>query len=238
MIEKDIAYRYGDKTMVGFLADDETRGPARPGVLLCHQGNGVSDHTKERARMLAGLGYVAFALDMYGEPVTSREHAMALLQGLMKDGPELQKRARAGLDVLVSQPHVDARRLAAIGFCFGGWVVLEMARSIEGLASVVAFHPGLAGLPETDGRKVLCSVMVCAGVDDPLISVEARENFIRLMREAGADWQLLTYGNAGHSFTDKSVDALGMAGFAYHAPTDARSWAAMRALFDETLGKV
>ena len=94
MIEKDIAYRYGDKTMVGFLADDETRGPGRPGVLVCHQGNGVSDHTKERARMLAGLGYVAFALDMYGEPVTSRDHAMALLQGLMQDGVEGGHRTR------------------------------------------------------------------------------------------------------------------------------------------------
>ena len=238
MIERDIAYPYGAKNMVGFLADDETRGPGRPGVLVCHQGNGVSDHTKQRARMLAELGYVAFALDMYGEPVTSREHAMGLLQGLMTDAPELETRARAGLEVLLSQPHVDAKRLAAIGFCFGGWVVLEMARSVEGLACVVAFHPGLSSLPEADDRTVHGSVMVCAGVDDPLISADAREKFIRLMRDAGADWQLLTYGNAGHSFTDRSVDAMGMAGFAYHAPTDTRSWAAMRALFDETLGKV
>jgi len=237
MIGKDIAYRCGDRNLVGYLANDETRGPGRPGVLVCHQGNGVSDHTKERARMLAELGYVAFALDMYGEPVTSREQAMALLQGLMKNPPELETRARAGLDVLVSQPHVDAKRLAAIGYCFGGWVVLEMARSVDGLACVVAFHPGLSGLPETDDRKVRCSVMVCAGVEDPLIPAEAREKFIRLMREAGADWQLLTYGDAGHSFTDKSVDAMGMPGFAWHAPTDARSWAAMRALFDETLGR-
>lgn len=238
MITKDIAYRSGDKSLTGYLADDESRGPHRPGVLVCHQGNGVSDHTKERARMLAELGYVAFALDMYGEPVTSREQAMALLQGLMKDPPELQARAGAGLDVLAAQANVDKKRLAAIGYCFGGGVVLEMARSIEGLSCVVAFHPGLTGLPERDDRKILCKVMVCAGADDPLIPAEARERFIALMKAAGADWQYLTYGNAGHSFTDRSVDAMGMAGFAYHAPTDARSWAAMRGLFEETLGKV
>jgi dienelactone hydrolase len=137
MITKDIAYKASGRAFTGYLADDESRGGRRPGVLLCHQGNGLSDHTKERARMLAELGYVAFALDMYGEPVTGREQAMALLQGLIADLPELEARARAGLAVLAAQPNVDPKRLAAIGFCFGGTVVLEMARTIEGLACVV-----------------------------------------------------------------------------------------------------
>jgi dienelactone hydrolase len=236
MITKDIVYKSGDKTLTGYLACDDSRGPGRPGVLVCHQGNGLSAHTKERARMLAERGYVAFALDMYGEPVTGREQAMALLQGLMNNPTEMMTRARAGLDVLAAQANVDAKRLAAIGYCFGGSVVLEMARAIEGMACVVAFHPGLNGLPEKDERKIRCKVMVCAGADDPLIPADARERFIALMKASGADWQYLTYGNAGHSFTDTSVDAMGMAGFAYHAATDARSWAAMRGLFDETLG--
>jgi dienelactone hydrolase len=238
MLIKDIAYSVDGKTFTGCLADKDTRGAARPGVLVCHQGGGLTEHAKERARMLAELGYVAFALDMYGEPVTSMEHAMGLLRGLMQNPAAMRARAHAALDLLKAQTNVDPNRLAAIGFCFGGAVVLEIARSRSDVAAVVAFHPGMTELPGRDARKISSKVMVCAGADDPLIPPEAREKFIRLMNECGADWQFLTYGGAGHSFTDKSVDALNMKGFAYHASTDKRSWAAMRELFDETLGKV
>ena len=238
MLTKDIAYKIDGKTYTGYLADDESRGKNRPGVLVCHQGNGLVEHAKERARMLAELGYVAFALDMYGQIATTMQEAMAWLQALVADPPELRKRAEAGLGVLKDQPNVDKHRLAAIGYCFGGGVVLEMARSVPGLACVAAFHPGLTGQPEKDDRKIGCKVMVCAGVDDPLIPSEARERFIKLMKDVGADWQLLTYGRAGHSFTDKSVDQLNMPGFGYNAEADKRSWSSMRALFDETMGKV
>lgn len=148
-----------------------------PGVLVCHQGMGLSDHAKERARMLAELGYIAFALDMYGEVATSREQVMALIGDLVGNPALLRRRATAGLDVLK------------------------------------------------------------AGGADPLIPPAARERFIALMNEAEADWQLLTYSHAGHSFTDRTVDALGMPGFFHHAPTDRRSWAAMRDLFDEAMGR-
>ncbi len=238
MITKDIAYQVDGKTFTGYLADDDRRGGGRPGILVCHQGGGLTEHTKERARMLAELGYVAFALDMYGEVATSRERAMSLMGALTQNPPLLQARAHAALDLLKAQPHVDPARLAAIGYCFGGGLVLELARSRADLAAVVAFHPGLTGLPEKDERKTACKVLVCAGVGDPLIPAEAREKFIQLMSACGADWQLNVYGNAGHSFTDKTVDALGMKGFFYHKPTDLRSWAAMRNLFDETMGTV
>lgn len=238
MITKDVAYEVDGRRLTGYLAVDDNHGAKRPGVLVCHQGRGLTEHAKERARMLAELGYVAFALDMYGKVATSREQAMALLAVLLENPAELRKRAKAGLEVLVSQPKVDKARLAAIGYCFGGAVVLEMARAFDGLACVVAFHPGLTGLPEKDDRPVKCKVMVCAGIEDPLIPPEARERFIALMRAAGADWQYITYANAGHSFTDKTVDAFGMKGFFYHAPADARSWSAMRTLFDEALGPV
>lgn len=186
--------------------------------------------------MLAELGYVAFALDMYGEVATSMQQAMSLITGLVQDRPLLRKRANAGLDVLKAQASTDPSRLAAIGFCFGGGVVLELARTNPELACVVAFHPGLTGLPENDDRKVHGKVMVCAGILDPLIPPDARQRFIELMNAAGADWQLLTYGQAGHSFTDRSVDAMNMPGFLYHERTDKRSWAAMCQLFDEALG--
>jgi dienelactone hydrolase len=236
MNTKDIAYECDGKHLTGYLADG-SGGKRVPGVVVCHQGMGLGEHAREHARMLAELGYVAFALDMYGEIATSREQVMALIGGLVGNPPVLRRRAAAGLDVLKAQAGVDPDRLAAIGYCFGGGVVLEMARCHPELACVIAFHPGLTQLPEHDDRQIRAKVMVCAGVEDPLIPPASRERFIALMNEVGADWQLLTYGNAGHSFTDRTVDALGMAGFFHHAPTDRRSWAAMRDLFDEAMGR-
>jgi dienelactone hydrolase len=238
MDTRDISYSSGDKTLTGYLADGAKGGKA-PGILVCHQGGGLTEHAKERARMLAGLGYVAFALDMYGVVPTSIAQAQPLMMELLTNPAEMRKRAHAGLEILKKQPNVDTKRLAAIGFCMGGGLVIELSRCEPDLACVVAFHPGLSGptaLPETDDRKVTAKVMVCAGVEDPLIPAESREHFIKLMNAAGADWQFLTYSKAGHSFTDKSVDALNMNGFKFHAPTDKRSWAAMRELFDETFG--
>jgi dienelactone hydrolase len=231
-----IDYEVDGIRLTGYLADNTALGSGRPGVLVVHQGRGLAEHTKERARMLAELGYVAFAADMFGETVSDMQHAMRLLQSVTGDPPLLRRRALAGLEQLRAQANVDKNRVAAIGFCFGGVVVLEMARLNAGLAAVVAFHPALTNLPERDERKVSCKVMVCAGDDDPLIPLPSRERFVELMRAAGADWQFLVFGGAGHSFTDKGVDALGISGFAYHAPTDHRSWSAMRDLFAEVFG--
>jgi dienelactone hydrolase len=241
MQTRDISYKVGSKTLTGYLAVPPGT-EKRAGVLVCHQGGGLTEHAKERARMMAEEGHIAFALDMYGEVATSREQAMSLLQCLMTDQEELRKRALAGLAVLKEQTNVDPSRLAAIGYCFGGAVVLELARSAPELKCVVAFHPGMSGpvaLPEKDDRKIPnCKVMVCAGADDPLIPNSAQVKFAELMNAAGADWQFLSYGGAVHSFTDGSVDAMNIPGFKYHAPTDRRSWSAMRDLFEETLGPV
>jgi dienelactone hydrolase len=237
MPTSDITYSIDGKTHTGYLADG-SNGKRAPGVLICHQGGGLTDHSKERARMLAELGYVAFALDMYGEVATSRDHVMSLINSLVEDPPLLRKRARAGLDILKTQPNVDATRLAAIGYCLGGAIALELARTNRELACVVAFHPGLANQAEKDDRKIAGKVMVCAGAQDPLIPRASRERLIDLLNASGSDWQLLTYSGAGHSFTDRTVDALNMPGFFFHERTDQRSWAAMRALFDEALGPI
>lgn len=236
MITTNISYNVDGTVLTGYLADDTARGPGRPGVLIVHQGRGLAEHTKERAHMVAGLGFVAFALDMFGETAMNIPHAMKLLQ-LMASNPELlRKRALAGLAQLEAQENVDRSRLAAIGYCFGGGVVLELARLGAGLAAVAAFHPALTDLPEHDDRKIACKVLVCAGDEDPLIPVPSRERFAELMRDSGADWQFVLYGGAGHAFTDRDVDALGMKGFSYHEATDRRSWAAMCGLFEECLG--
>jgi dienelactone hydrolase len=235
MRTRDVIYKVGDKDFTGYLAapDDADK---RPGVLVCHQGNGLAEHARERARMLAEAGYVAFALDLYGEVPKTIERAMALMNGVLGDPAEMRRRAQAGLDILKRERGVDTTRLAAVGYCFGGALVLEMARSVPELAGVVSFHPGMSGpvaLPEADDRPVLVKVLVCAGADDPLIPPAAREHFAALMKAAGADWQLVVYGDAAHSFTDKSVDALNRDGFKYDARADRRSWTAMRVFFDE-----
>jgi dienelactone hydrolase len=237
MATENITYQIDGKTFTGYLADGSRDKPA-PGILVIHQGGGLTDHTRERARMLAELGYVAFAADMFGEVATSREHAMSLIASLSGNPPLLRERAKAGLDVLTSHPGTDRTRLAAIGFCFGGATVLELARIHPELAAIVAFHPGLTQLPENDERKVAGKVMVCAGVQDPLIPQAARERLISLLNAVNADWQLLTYGKAGHSFTDRTVGQFNMPGFFHDEPTDKRSWAAMRHLFDESFGPV
>ena len=235
----DITYKSGDKTLTGYLAAPDGAGK-RTGVLVCHQGMGITEHTRERARMIADEGHIAFALDMYGETATTRERAMELLQSMTGNPDELRRRALAGLAVLKEQVNVDTSRLAAIGYCFGGAVVLELARAAPELKCVVAFHPGMSGpvaLPDKDDRKIPnCRVMVCAGADDPLVPDSAKVKFAELMNAAGADWQLFVYGGAAHCFTDRSVDPMNMPGFKYDARTDRRSWAAMRDLFAEAFG--
>jgi dienelactone hydrolase len=196
----------------------------------------LRDHEKERARMLAGLGYVAFALDMYGTVAGSREQAMELLNGVTGNPALWGSRIRAGLAQLKAQPNVDPKRLAAIGFCFGGMTAIEAVRASDELACVVAFHPGLTHLPESDPRKVTGKVMVCAGQKDPLIPDEARNRFLKLMAEAKADLQYINYSLAGHSFTDKSIAEFNIPNFEYEPATDRRSWSAMRALFEEVFG--
>ncbi|MBS0472514.1 MAG: dienelactone hydrolase family protein [Proteobacteria bacterium] len=233
MITKDVSYSDNGKTLTGYLADG-SNGRKVPGILVCHQGGGLREHEKERARMLADLGYVAFALDMYGAVAASREQAMELLNGVSQNQQLWGDRIRAGIAQLKAQPHVDAKRLAAIGFCFGGMTVIEAVRASDELSCVVAFHPGLTHLPESDPRKVTGKVMVCAGQKDPLIPDDARTRFLKLMREADADLQYINYSRAGHSFTDKSIAEFNIPNFEYEPATDRRSWAAMRDLFDET----
>ncbi len=237
MITKDITYSGGGKTLTGYLADG-SNGKSTAGILICHQGGGLRDHEKERARMLAELGYVAFACDMYGAVAAKMEEAGPMMHELTSH-PELwQERVAAGIAQLVAQPSVDPARLGAIGFCFGGGTMIQMARWASQMKCLVAFHPGLQGLPESDARPVVTRLMICAGQKDPLIPPEARERFLKLMSDAGADCQYITYAKAGHSFTDKTVAQFNIPNFAYHADTDRRSWAAMRDLFDEALGKV
>jgi dienelactone hydrolase len=235
---EDIEYEADGRTMIGHLAYDEAQAGRRPGVLLSHEGNGLDDHVKGVAERLAGLGYVAFALDYHGggKVLATMEETMARLGELMPDPDRTRRLGLAGLDVLLAQEQVDPDRVAAIGYCFGGAMSLEIGRSGADVKAIVGFHAGLgAGRPE-DSRNIKGSVLICLGTDDPFVSAEQRAAFEKEMTDAGvADWSLELYGGIGHSFTNPDVDAVGIPGLAYHQRSDERSWHSMLRLFSETI---
>lgn len=233
MKTEPIDYAYGGLALRGFLAFDEARavGRQQPGVLVVHDAGGLGAHIQEKARRLAALGYCAFALDMWGggQRVTDGMRRIGELVGDLKRWRGL---ARAGLDVLTARPECDAARVAAIGYCFGGTTVYELARSGAALRGVVGFHSGLS--PSSgEARNIRGKVLTLIGADDPLIPPEARVAFEKEMRDAKVDWQMTVYGNTGHSFTNPNADQMGRPGFFYQAQSDARSWAAMRGFFEE-----
>jgi dienelactone hydrolase len=236
MKTRDIEYRDQTVNLRGYLAWDETAAGPRPGVLVVHEGLGLGEFAMARARMLAELGYVALAADMFGDrrQAHSLEEAGALI-GKLRDGPEtLRARGRAALATLACLPQVDAGRLGAVGFCFGGSVVLELARGGADLKAVVSFHGVLATkAPAADGQ-VKASVLICTGADDPLAPPDQIKAFEDEMRSAGVrDWQVISYGNTLHGFTNPAADGSLMKTALYNEQADRRSWASMRGLFDE-----
>ncbi|HEY2434929.1 MAG TPA: dienelactone hydrolase family protein [Vicinamibacterales bacterium] len=233
MRTQDIAYKDGEVPLTGFLAWDDTRDDRRPGILVVHGGAGLDDHARNRARRLAGLGYVAFACDMYGDGIAGdRQRIMARIAELRSAPDRLSSRAQAGLDQLASHPRVDGR-VAAVGYCFGGMTVLELARAGADLAGVVSVHGSLlTPRPARDGT-IRASVLVCHGALDPHVPLAQVTTFIEEMNGARADWQLIAYGNAMHGFTHEDAASHPMPGVAYDARTDARSWTAMHTFFEE-----
>ena len=231
---EDIAYDVDGARMVGRLARPDGPG-RRPAVLIAHEGNGLDDFQKERAERFAGLGYVAFALDYYGDgrPLDDRDEINTRLSALMDDAERLRRLGRAGLDVLLAQPAVDSTRVAAVGYCFGGTLVLELGRTGAPCAAIVGFHPGLTTTRPEDSVNIAGKVLVCVGAEDPLIPTEQRTAFEAEMTAAGVDWRMNVYGGARHSFTHPRAELAGLPALAYHRLSDERSWRAMVDLFDE-----
>ena len=232
---KTIEYQQGDTTLEGVLVwDDAVRGQ-RPGVLVVHQWMGLTDYEKHRAEMLAQLGYVAFCADIYGKGVRPKNTAEAgALAGKYKsDRQLLRARVNAALTVLQTREFVDPRHLAAIGYCFGGTTILELARSGAHIAGVVSFHGGLDAPDPTDGKNIRCKVLICHGADDPFSSPQDIAALETEMRQGGVDWQLIKYGGAVHSFTQPNAGDDKSKGAAYNEKADKRSWAAMQQFFAE-----
>jgi dienelactone hydrolase len=194
---------------------------------------GMNEHVKGRAEALTDLGYMAFAIDLYGAADLSLEDAREKSAELMRTPGLLQRRARAGLDTFMAQPGVDRDRLAAIGFCQGGSTVLELARTDAPRRAIVGFHPGFHRPAGSVDRQITAKVLMMSGDADPVVSEDDRANFRKEMREANADWQLHVFGGVGHSYTNSKIDAYGFPGFAYDSVADRRSWQLMQCLLAE-----
>ncbi len=233
-----IAYRDGDTGLEGHLAWDGSVAGRRPGVLVVHDWMGISAETERRCAMLAGLGYVAFAADVYGKGVrpSSREEAAAMAGAYRGDRAVYRRRLEAALNELGRHPLVDRDRCAAIGYCFGGTGALELARAGADLAGVVSFHGGLDSLHPGDAGSIRARVLVLHGADDPTMSAGQVAAFQDELRNAGVDWQMVYYGGAVHSFTNPGAGSDAGRGVAYDERADRRSWQAMRDFFDEIFG--
>lgn len=208
----------------------------KPGVLVFPEIFGLGEHGLTRARRLAELGYVALACDIHGDRriVSDMNQVMAFGGALREDLPRLRARTHDALKALTARAEVDPKRIAAIGYCFGGTMALELARSGANIVAAVGFHSGLATKAPEDARHIKGKVLVCIGADDPGIPAEQRAAFEQEMRAAKANWQLTVFGNVVHSFTNPAADKLGRPEFArYDAQADERSWQQMQALFKE-----
>jgi dienelactone hydrolase len=229
IVTKSILYKDGDTTLEGYLAYDSTGTAKRPGVLVVHQWKGLTEYEKKRCEMLAKLGYVAFAADIYGKDVrpTTTQDASALVTKYKTDRALLRERVKAGLECLRKQDRVDPKCLAAIGYCFGGTTVIELARSGADVGGVVSFHGGLDSPNPEDGRRIRCQVLALCGADDPFVPEKDMDAFEAEMRAAQVDWRLVKYGGAVHSFTDWNADG-SMKGAQYNERADKRSWEEMK----------
>ena len=234
---RDVEYDAFGNLMVGRLALPDGEG-VRPAVLIAHEGPGLDDYQKDRAGRFAELGYVAFALDYHGggKLLADRDEMMARLGELGGDPNRIRALGDAGLEVLLREPRADASKVAAVGYCFGGTVVLELARGGADIKVVVGFHPGLGTQRPEDARNITGKVLVCVGSEDPFIPVEQRLAFEAEMRSAGVDWRMNLYGGVEHSFTHPRAGLAAFPGVKYDQLTDERSWRAMLDLFDEVFG--
>lgn len=230
-----VEYRDGDTVLEGYLVYDDMLGGKRPAVLIVHEWTGLGDYVKHRAEQIAELGYVAFVVDIYGKGVRPENRSDAAKQaGIYRSDRQLmRRRAIAGLEQVKKYPFVDPDRIAAIGYCFGGGVVLELARSGADIKGVVSFHGNLDTPNPDNAKNIKAKVLVLHGADDPHVSPEQIDAFWKEMRNANVDWQMIFYGNAVHSFTNPDSGDDPSRGAAYNKKADMRSWKAMEIFFKE-----
>ena len=236
VVNEVVSYRVEDMEFKGYLAYDDGTAGKRPGILLAHEWWGLNDFAKAQADKLAAMGYAVLAVDMYGngrntsDPKVAQEWA-----GQVRGTPRLRQRIQAGLTALARDPRVDAGRIAAVGYCFGGTAVLELAYSGAGIKGVATFHAGLTLPGPDDLGRIKAKFLVMHGADDPYASQDLIAQFQNALRQAGVDWQMVFYGNAVHSFTNPAAGTDKSKGAAYDPLAAKRSWEHMKLFLREIL---
>lgn len=235
---QEIEYKQGQTPLTGFVAWDDAQKGKRPGVLVIHEWWGHNQHARNQAVRLAKAGYVGFALDMYGKGKLAQhpKDAMAFVAEATKDPAQLKARFDAALERLKAVPQVDAQKLAAIGYCFGGGVALDMARAGEELAAVATFHGSLSSKMTAKKGAIKPRILVLTGADDPMIGPPQVEAFRKEMTDAGARFEIVSYPGVKHSFTNPDADKAGVPGLGYSATADKDSWEALLKFLREVFG--
>ncbi|MGF1546781.1 MAG: dienelactone hydrolase family protein [Thiotrichales bacterium] len=230
-----IEYRDGDAQLTGYLYYDDAVQGARPGVMVVHEWWGLNDYVRKRAEMLAELGYVAFAADMYGagKATEHADEAKGWMQQITANQAQWQARAMSGLAQLKKSPLVDPGKTAAIGYCFGGATVMQMAYAGADLKGVASFHGSLPPATDEQGKHIKSRIFIAHGAADSFVPAERVQQFQAALEKAGADWQFVSYGGAKHGFTNPGADKMGMDALKYDASADQRSWAQMQLFLKE-----
>ena len=233
-----VQYKQGDTDLVGYLAYDDSTAGKRPGVLVVHEWWGLTDYVKKRAELLAQKGYIALALDMYGggkttdHPKQAGEWATYIRQNRQVG----KERFLAGYELLKNHRMAESNAIAAIGYCFGGYIVLATAQEGVDLRGVVSFHGALPDA-RVEPNTIKAKILVCHGAEDATVKQDQIVRFMDNLRYAKADWQVIVYSGAKHGFTNPAADSHGIPVLGYNADADRRSWKAMLTFFQEIFGE-
>jgi len=239
VMTKTISYQEDGASLQGYLAYDNALKGKRPGVLVVHEWWGLNDYARKRATQLAAMGYVAFALDMYGKDKVADhpEQAKEFMKKVTQNVDTWQKRTLAGLEILKKQPNTDSNRIAAIGYCFGGSTVQQLAYSGADIRGIVSFHGSLIPPTESAVKQTKAKILICHGASDPYTKPEALPTYLTTMNASGIDWKMSIYAHAKHAFTNPDADNYGMAAVGYNRTADRRSWEDMKQFFNEIFSK-
>lgn len=235
VITEAVTYTEAGEEYTGYVSYDNAIKGKRPGVMVVHEWWGLDDYAKRRTEMLAGLGYVAFAVDMYGtgKVTDSADQAKEWMTEVTTDVEWWRERAMAGIRYLKNHKLVDANKIAAIGYCFGGGTVIQLAYSGLDINGIVSFHGSLPIADESAFGNIKTRMLIAHGNADPFIPREIVTKFQDTLDKAGADWNMITYGNVLHSFTNPKSDTRGMAALKYDKQADEHSWQAMQHFFEQ-----
>lgn len=233
---KKVKYQDGNIVLEGYSAVDDKIPGKKPAILVAHDWSGHNDFANKKAEELATLGYIAFALDMYGigKTAKTKEEKITLMTPLIDDRAALRERVCAAFSVLKNIPDVDSARIGAMGFCFGGLCVLDLARSGADVKAVVSFHGLLHSPPHLPNKKIQAKVLALHGYGDPMVPMDQVKAFEKEMTEADVDWQLHTYGKAMHAFMNPDAQDVS-SGTIYNPVAAGRAWFAMKHFFEEVL---